>query len=75
MDRASASGSVRSGFDCKSSQSNELEIGIRSFPTRHSAIKLSIVLSKPSSSLVVPLGMTLNGILPSKCGGQMAGNS
>ena len=33
------------------------------------------VNNKPASLLVVPLGKTLNGIPPSWCGRQMAGNS
>ena len=33
------------------------------------------VENKPASLLVVPLGKALNGILPSWCGRQMAGNS
>ena len=32
MDRASASGSVNLGFDSKSGQTNDLKIGIHSFP-------------------------------------------
>ena len=39
VDRASASGSVDSGFDYQSSQTNDLKIGIHSFPTTHSALK------------------------------------
>ena len=31
--------------------------------------------NKPASLLVVPLGKALNGIPPSWCDGQMAGNS
>ena len=33
------------------------------------------VKNKPASLLVMPLGKTLNGIPPSWCGRQMAGNS
>ena len=39
MDRASASGSVDSGFDSESSQTNDLKIGIHRFPTSHSPLK------------------------------------
>ena len=41
VDRASAFGSVDSGFDSESSQTqiNDLIIGIDRFPSRHSAIK------------------------------------
>ena len=73
MDRSSASGSVDRASASGSVDSNDFKIGIHSFPTRHSAIK-AIALSKPSSSLVVPLGKTLNGISPSEGGKQMAGN-
>ena len=38
VDRASASGSVDSGFDSESSQTNNSKISIYSFPTRHSAM-------------------------------------
>ena len=33
------------------------------------------VKNKPASLVVVPLGKALNGIPPSQCGRQMAGNS
>ena len=39
VDPASASGSVDSGFDSESSQTNDLKIGIHNFPTRHSALE------------------------------------
>ena len=46
--------------------------GIHNFPVWRSA--RDSVENKPTSSLVVPLGKALGGILPTWCGGQMACN-
>ena len=77
MVRASASGAVDSGFDSES--------GSRVKPM---TLKLVFTVSlhdvqhqrdseenKPASSFVVSLEKALNGIPPSWCSGQMAGNS
>ena len=76
VDKESAFASVDSGFDSQSSQTNDLKISIQysQLPYKTFGIK-GIRLSKLSSSLVEPLGKTHNGIPPSKCGKQMAGNS
>ena len=59
VDRASAFELVDSEFDSERSQTNDWKIGIHSYQTFSIA---GIVLSKPSSSLDVPFGKTLNGI-------------
>ena len=59
--RASASGSVDLGFDFESGQTNDLKIGIYSFP----AWRSGTVWRKPANLLVMPLVKALYGIPPS----------
>ena len=72
--RASASGSVDLGFDSESGQTNDSKIGIHSFPAWRSAFKGQCGESR-QVYLLCRLGKALNGIRPSQCGRQMAGNS
>ena len=64
-------GSWRLRFDPELGQTNDLKIGIHSFPAWRSALKGN----KPASLLVVSLGKALSGIPPSWCDKQMAGKS
>ena len=61
------------GFDSESGQTNDLKIGIHSFPAGRSATGNNVE-NKPASLLVL-LGKAISKIPPSWCGRQIAGNS
>ena len=75
MVRASASQSVDMEFNSQvESYQKTLKNGIHSFPAWRSANRDSAE-NKPASLLVVSLGKTLDGMLPSLCGRQVGGQT
>ena len=68
-------GSRRLGFDSKSGQTNDFEIGIHSFPAWGSALKGQSGEQLTGKFACCAVGKVRSGIPPSRCGRQMACNA